>query len=527
LWWAAWPMSPLTFLVFVAFVPLLWVEDRTLSNRRFFGLAYLQLFIWNAATTWWIYNASAAGAVLAIVLNALLMCLPWLLMRSVKRTFGSTAGYLALIAFWITFEYIHLNWDLSWPWLTLGNVFALRPQWVQWYEATGTTGGSLWILLSNLLVFYGIKQYRKYGILKKLAKPVLALFLLLAIPLLISNFIYNKRQPALADTHNLTRNVVVVQPNVDPYNEKFTAGTQEQQIQNLITLSEQQLDSATTLVIWPETAIPVGVQEDEIDRNSYYEPVWQFLDRHPQLSLLSGIDSYKILGNQKKTATARLAKQEGFYYDVFNTAAILNNDRTAKFYHKAKLVPGVETLPGFLLWMGGLFEDFGGTSGSLGRDEQRVVFADKQNYFVAAPIICYESVYGDYVTEYVRKGANLLTIMTNDGWWGNTQGYRQHMAYARLRAIETRRWVARSANTGISCFIDPLGNVYLPQPWDTKAAIKMNIEPLQQQTFFVRHGDYLSRIIAVAAVVFLLLLIIFRLRNRISLKKQHVPPGKL
>ena len=130
---------------------------------------------------------------------------------------------------------------------------------------------------------------------------------------------------------------------------------------------------------------------------------------------------------------------------------------TIVLYHKAKLVPGVETLPSFLNFMGKWFEDFGGISGTLGRDSERKVFVPWDNHFKAAPIICYESIFGDYITEYVRKGANILTIITNDGWWGNTPGYKQHMNYARLRAIETRKWVARSANTGISCFIDPVG----------------------------------------------------------------------
>jgi apolipoprotein N-acyltransferase len=107
-----------------------------------------------------------------------------------------------------------------------------------------------------------------------------------------------------------------------------------------------------------------------------------------------------------------------------------------------------------------VFDSFGGTSGTLGRDKERLAIPDEQHYYVAAPVICYESIYSDYITDYIRKGANLLTIMTNDGWWDNTPGYRQHMNYARLRAIETRRWIARSANTGISCFIDPAGNVY-------------------------------------------------------------------
>jgi apolipoprotein N-acyltransferase len=380
---------------------------------------------------------------------------------------------------------------------------------------------------SNVLLYQLLKTYRQHGVLKKVLPQAVALVLLWMIPVLISSIIFGKWEDALAGTNTATRNAVVVQPNVDPYNEKFNAGTQAQQIQNLINLSEQQLDTATSLVIWPETAIPVPVDEDAISANSYYEPVWQFLAQHPQLSLLSGIDSYRIYGAEKKTVTARYEKENDFYYDAFNTAAILNSSTSVHYYHKAKLVPGVETLPSFLLWMGNLFAGFGGTSGTLGRDEHRVVFADKQSYFMAAPIICYESVYGDYVTEYVRKGANLLTIITNDGWWGNTQGYRQHMAYARLRAIETRRWIARSANTGISCFIDPVGTPYEPQPWDTKAAIKMKLEPLQSLTFFVLYGDYLSRICNVASVVFLLLLIIFKLRNRSFVKQFHVPATKL
>ena len=154
--------------------------------------------------------------------------------------------------------------------------------------------------------------------------------------------------------------------------------------------------------------------------------------------------------------------------------------------------------------MGKWFEDFGGISGTLGRDSERKVFQPWDNYYKPAPVICYESIYSDYITEYIRKGSNLLTIITNDGWWGNTPGYKQHMNYARLRAIETRRWVARSANTGISCFIDPLGNVLSAQPWDVASSIKYPVPRENKLTFFVRHGDMVSR----AAVVVSILLII-------------------
>ena len=486
------------------------------STKRLFAFTYLHMFLWNALTTWWIYNASAIGAAMAIIANSLIMCLPWLLAHVTRKKLGRWAGYISLIAFWISFEYFHHRWELSWPWLTLGNAFAMQPNWVEWYSATGTTGGTLWILITNILAYTLITEYRANGRTRVYFLTMLSLIVLLVVPILISNNILNKNEAIISSGRGATKNIVIVQPNVDPYNEKFIAGNEEKQIQKLIDLSAQKIDSSTALVLWPETAIPVEVWEDQITINNYYQPVWNFLKDHSQISILTGIVSYKNYGSDKKNAspTARYSKEENFYYDAFNAAVMLRPDGSFQIYHKAKLVPGVETLPSFLLWLGGVFDSFGGTSGTLGRDKERMAIPDAQHYYVAAPVICYESIYSDYITGYIRKGANVVTIMTNDGWWGNTQGYRQHMNYARLRAIETGRWIARSANTGISCFIDPAGAVYQLQRWDTMSAIKMNIEPLQRQTFFVRHGDYISRIFNVVSLGFLLSLIFIWIRQR-------------
>lgn len=507
--WAAWPTSPVTILIFVAWVPLLWLEDNSGNWKKFFRLTYLQMLIWNIATTWWIWYASPPGAMGAFIANSLIMCVPWLLFYFAKRQFGQWIGYGSLIIFWLTFEYIHHNWDLSWPWLTLGNSFSTHPEWVQWYQYTGTTGGSLWILLTNIIAYAILSQYRTAGKTKTYYITVAIWIALITVPILFSRIILNKeRKIASEEMASARKNVVIVQPNIDPYTEKFT-GSIESQIQKLVVLSEKQIDKNTSLVVWPETAIPAQVWEDQIKTNFSYNPVWSFLHRHPFVSLLTGIDSYKNYGTDKKNApnTARFEPTSQTYYDAFNTAAFFEEDTSIQLYHKAKLVPGVETLPSFLNFMGKWFEDFGGISGTLGRDSERKVFVPWDNHFKAAPIICYESIYSDYITEYVRKGANILTIITNDGWWRNTPGYKQHMNYARLRAIETRKWVARSANTGISCFIDPLGNVINPQPWDTEASIKMTIPIDNRQTFFVRNGDMLSRAATVVAILLLLLII--------------------
>jgi apolipoprotein N-acyltransferase len=166
------------------------------------------------------------------------------------------------------------------------------------------------------------------------------------------------------------------------------------------------------------------------------------------------------------------------------------------------LVPGVETLPRFLLFLAPVFEKFGGSTGGYARQPDRTPVRTK-NHFIIAPAICYESIYGEYLSRYMQKGANIIAIITNDGWWGNTPGYQQHLAYARLRAIETRRWVVRSANTGISCFISPEGTIYEAQPWWQEAAAKMSVSSTNHSTIFVQWGDWISKIALVASVLFI------------------------
>ena len=127
-------------------------------------------------------------------------------------------GYSALISFWMLFEFIHLNWQLSWPWLSLGNVFAAHPEWIQWYEFTGVSGGTLWILLSNVLVYEIIQSIRLKHLL---SKTLIKISILLLMPLLFSffNLFYYLQHTSKSIAQH---NVVIVQPNIDPF-QKFDA----------------------------------------------------------------------------------------------------------------------------------------------------------------------------------------------------------------------------------------------------------------------------------------------------------------
>jgi apolipoprotein N-acyltransferase len=511
--WLAWPHFGFTFLIFLAWVPLLMAEDKIKSPFGFFLTLWASFLIWNIGTTWWIWNSTGPGAVGAIVANSLIMCFPVMAYRFTKKYLPLWQSLVAFVLYWVTYEFIHHNWDLSWPWLTLGNAFATKPEWIQWYRFSGTTGGSIWVLTINTLIFYEWQKWQNGEESRSITPRTVAIFCLL-LPAALGWIFAPGMKKVLERIDGKTQhNVVVVQPNVEPYDEKFNTDPAVL-TQSLIDLSKSRIDSNTRLLVWPETAIPAQAWEHEIAANPIFQQIFAFLEENPRIQLVTGIDSYKLWGSENPGGMTIRRMQNGNYYEAFNTALGKSGAGPMTLYHKSKLVPGVEALPSWLGFMASVFDGFGGINGSLGRSDSAIVFSTPGNPYQPAPVICYESIYSDYLTEYTRRGANIITVITNDGWWGNTAGHHQHMHYARLRAIETGLWVARSANTGISCFIDPYGNIYQPQPWDTQTAIKMEVPAVEEPSFYARHYDWLSRLCLIPAIGFFLLTLFNKWKKR-------------
>jgi apolipoprotein N-acyltransferase len=483
--WLGWPTKPFAFLLFLAFIPILKIEEyiseSTIKKKggKFFSYAYIALLLWNVLVTYWVYNSSPIGGIFAMFCNALLMCIPLMLFFYTKKLTNRTVGLISFIVYWLAFEYIHLNWKLSWPWLTLGNAFSAIPSTVQWYEYTGVFGGSLWILTANVILF--LLPQIKLNVFSKSA----VLFSLL-LPAMFSLFIYSNYTDQGKDIE-----VVVVQPNIDPFEEKFL-GTKrfipyEQQFDRLIKLSRKEIGPETKYVVWPETALPFGYNESSLEKETIIQTLQKFVKEYKNISLITGLDTYKIYLN-KETATAKPTGDNFHFYDSYNAALQVNENEEIEVYHKSRLVPGVEYVPDFL---SPFVINLGGGSGILGSQEERTVFFNKDHLGVA-PIICYESIFGDFVREYIKNGANLLFIITNDGWWGNTQGYQQHLSYARLRAVETRKCIARSANTGVSGFINQRGDIFYKSNYWEQAVMKAKIKENNIKTFYVEHGDYIG-----------------------------------
>jgi apolipoprotein N-acyltransferase len=507
--YSGWTNAPLGFFTLIAFVPLLYIEEEMILHKekklKFFLYSYLAFFIWNLLSTWWIYYATLPGAIAAVVFNSLFYTFVFWVYHLTRVKLGRRIGDLAFIVYWLAFEYIYLNGQISWVWLILGNAFSYLPKIVQWYEYTGTLGGSLWVLIINLIVFRILMCF----IYKDCENKRLVVFryfifvILLLAPILFSLFRYYnyKEKGPVAE-------FIVTQPNIDPYSEKFTGRlTPIEQVQRIINVAKPLITDSTEYVIAPETAIPVGIWESQLKENNLISPFYDLLKAYPNLNILTGATTYLNYGTEKRTPTARpiYTMEDTLWYDAFNSALNINN-RGIDVYHKSKLVIGVEMMPypEVFSFLGSLFIDLGGTSGSLGTQKERTVFTSIDRKVRAAPIICYESIYGEFVTGYVKNGANVLTVITNDGWWDDSPGYKQHFSYSVLRAIETRRSVARSANTGISGFINQRGDVIDKTKWWVYTAKRNKLHLNDEETFYVRNGDYIGRASLFVSVLMLI-----------------------
>ena len=520
LMWLGWTPRPFFFTLLIAFVPLLILENELHRKNKsawwilFYN--YIAFLFWNLFCTWWIGNtyygtqeiSSVTAGIMVCAVNALLMCLPVFLFLRTKRKLGLKSGLVSLPLYWICFEWVHLNWDLAFPWLNLGNGLAQYPQMIQWYEYTGTFGGSLWIWLCNISIYvFFFSEHRQP---KKFSKWIYTSALIL-LPLFLSQVIYSFNNPAFTKARK--KNIVVVQPNIDPYNTKFDFSTLGNQLDELLKLSAEKADANTDYIVWPETAIPQGIWLNEIDSNKTILKIRNFLRTYPKAKLVTGISAYKYY-ETKPTVTARRFSDGSGYYDSYNSAVQLDSTNKYQLYHKSKLVIGVESVPypAIFHYMEPLLVKFGGISVSLGSQKKRNVFFADDSTGVA-PVICYESVFGEYCNEYVHRGANFIFIVTNDGWWGNSAGHIQHEHYAVLRAIETRRCIARSANTGTSCFINSRGDISDETVYWKPAVIKATLPVLGKETFYVKHGDYIAHFALILSALIYISTFFFKKRN--------------
>ncbi len=508
------------FLALFGLIPLLCMERiaTRLGKKRIWICHYSAFVLWNTFTTFWVCNATVGGGIFAILANSLQMSLIFGLFRLSKRKFRGSLPYIFLAVAWIAWERFYFDAEISWPWLVLGNSFARTTWAIQWYEITGTLGGSLWIWACNLglfgqMVALSDGRWSAWNGKAK-AAAVTGLAAVLTVPFVWSAVTGKEYRDSMDSPERLE--VLIAQPNIDPYN-KFEALTQDQQNAILEGLIKKEIEprkadstAAPLLILAPET-FTSDVICGEYDRSRTWRRFTGMLGEYPNVNMLFGASSYEYFFTPEAPSYNARRLNDGRWVEVHNSALMTDGSARTEIFHKNKLVVGVEHMP-YPAVFGKIDDLLGGVMGRCtGQGEitlMHVESLDGQSIPVGSAI-CYESVYGEYYTDYVRKGARAMTIITNDAWWGDTPGYRQHLSYASLRAIETRRAIARCANTGISAIIAPSGEIIQPTPWWEPAVIKSHIPLRDDITFFVAHGDIVGRI---CSFIFCLLLLALTVR---------------
>lgn len=501
-WWGATGM-----LLLISFVPLLLIEESTAAKGdgplSAFPFAAVFFLGWNLVASWWIARINLPGGMSVIIVNAAIMTLIFMLFAWIKKTTGG--GVVILIILWTGFEFLHHRGDLSWPWLSLGNGLASDIMMVQWYEFTGVTGGTLWVLTVNAMVFEIVRHYNKYRTFRTQYLRILIILPVVVIPPLIALNLFNSYEGRSGSSGFL-----VVQTALDPYENKYSGISNSQRLEKLLRLAENNITPEVDYIITPETSIDSIWLSDAGD--GLKKRVSGFLDRYRDKGLLLGATTFDYVKGHEKSYVTR-TDEDGRLFDVYNSAVLFAAGEPISAYHKYYLANGVEQVPfqSITGWAGKFAINMGGVSGSLKKGPgPEVIRSPLDDSLIMGTIICFESAYGEHSASLVRKGAEILVVMTNDGWFRNTGAYMQHLRLSQIRAIETRRSVIRVANMGISCHISPAGKITEELDWQEEGTLFVKAGRSSQLTFYASAGDFIGRI----ALFFSILLILHHFIKR-------------
>lgn len=482
--WLSFPPFNLGVLQIPAFILLFRLSVTSVSVRQMIYYAYPSFVLWNLLSTYWLMMATISGGAAAILANATLMLIPlWLIRKLFLSDMNPIGSSFLASAVWVSYEFLHHQWDLAWPWLTLGNAWSNLTGVIQYISVTGVWGISFWVMFTAALSYHAVAT---------MSKPVIksALLIFLAFPVFSILAMINIHQPDNQPFH-----VTIVQPNSNSYENYGGHPSLDHLVTDLLELSDSARTDSTQLLIWPENALDavLTLSSPHISRIRDSLRVWN-------TELITGSGYLKYYNEENAPALTR-GINSGRAYNVYNAAFQLRAEQPVAVYEKGRLVPIVERFP-FVEFFNriDIFEWINwGSLMNYGLGREASVFEVDGGRTPA--LICYDSVFPGWVNQFVNNESDFLTIITNDGWWGDSHGHIQHFAYARLRAIEQRRWIARAANNGISGIISPDGKIQLETEYWTEDAFSYQIYRIDERTFYGRFGDWLPWLLLVNAIV--------------------------
>ena len=512
---------PFQLLMFFALVPYLFVIEKKKSLLDISRSTYLTFFIFSVITIYWVGSwqkgtdpfLMIAGGTL-LFFNPLLFLIPSTLYYLAGKSFNKNFALLAFPFFWVFYEYFYMLTDISFPWLTLGSGLSHFTLIIQIADIIGAVGISILVLYINISIYRAISNY-------KVSAKKYSTYVASALIIFLVMFGYGAYKTSTFKISDKKIKVGLIQPNINPW-DKWQNSNLSESVKLYLELSKEATAQGAKLIVWPETALPVYLTSP-----SYYDDkdsIYAFL-KEKDVFLLTGMPDIKYYQSDDKIPTdAKYSKNGGYYYSTYNGILLLApNTKKVERYGKMKLVPFGEHVPfsDQLPFLSNIFSWGVGISGwNVGRDT--VVFhmaimdqnSNTIDSLMVNGLVCYESVYPYFVTAFVKKGTDLITVVTNDSWYGKSSGPYQHKEIAVLRAVENRKSVIRDANGGISCIIDPLGRTLSETKLFTRTILVGDVPIQEGSTFFSEHPMIIPYFSSYLSIGVFLFFIFIKIKNR-------------
>ncbi|HEX9253498.1 MAG TPA: apolipoprotein N-acyltransferase [Ignavibacteriaceae bacterium] len=477
---------PFPLFLLVAFVPYFFAIERRKTLLKVNSASYLTFFTMSLITVYWVgsWQSEAdpflmiSGVVLVFFLPCVMLINSTLYFLS-RKVFKKDLSLYFFPFFWVTGEYILTLTDLKFPWLTIGHGLAKFTSFIQIADIVGAFGLSFIVLWINIFIYKGLKSFKENV-------KVSTIYFSAAASIFILIIIYGFVKISSVNKEERKIKVGIIQPNIDPWN-KWELGGLDEILNNYFSLSQKCVDEGAKIILWPETALPVyllsGTYQSEVDS------IYLFLKKN-NVSLLTGMPDF-IIYNENAPRNAKYSEVGKYHYVTYNSILLLQpNTDNIQRYGKMQLVPLGEHTPFVdqLPFLGDLLKWGVGISGwNVGQDTTVFKVVTDKDTIKIGGLVCYESVFPTFPNYFVDRGAEFLTVLTNDSWYGKLSGPYQHKEFANLRAVENRRAVVRCANGGVSCLINKFGVTEVETEMFTRTHLVVDVPLNEEKTFYTKN----------------------------------------
>ncbi|MDP1677383.1 MAG: apolipoprotein N-acyltransferase, partial [Bacteroidota bacterium] len=411
---------PLQFgvLVCFGFVPFLLLTDKIDSYSRFFRYSYFTFFIFSLISLYWVGGFThgkdpylmIAGTAL-FLWEPLVLSLPAVFYFFIKKRLNNMYSAIAFPFIWITMEWLYALGELAFPWLHIGNTQTYHLDKIQFADITGVYGISFWILTINVLVYFLVKQIQS----TKISRISYYLALCIALIYLLPSF-YQVDEKSFHNQNRKAINVGIIQPNVDPWDKWEGANTflgRWNQTQHYLKLIGDHINDSLDIAVLPESAVLLNLP-------AYPQQLQEFnsIIDNLNISVITGYVRVQYYEKENAPPTSSLIKGTNVRYDSFNSIMFVEPHSTeVQTYSKMRLVPFAERIPyadkvSFLIeplrWGVGI------SNWGLAHDSTVFVSKKIESKFLA--MVCYESIFPEFVSKFVDNGAEFLVFITNDSW---------------------------------------------------------------------------------------------------------------